>query len=234
MNTPRRPGRFRPLPPDAGPARPGPRMRWNPLDPADPADPQRAAGHPAPAAAAVPEPREPRVAGPAGASRARWQALTPPPLPAGAGTASRESEARQDVVGGTGTAAAPDTAAAGTSRDAPPAAPRLGEVVETGEVFAFPPHKGRRHTHIMGGTGMGKSKLLEALIRQDMEDPDTGLCLIDPHGPIYDAIVRHISHERPELAARVVLFDPSHEDEYVLGFNPFSAYEVVKKPLREE
>ena len=82
----------------------------------------------------------------------------------------------------------------------------------------------------MGGSGMGKSKLMEKLIQQDMEDPDTGLCLIDPHGPIYDALVHYISHERPELASRVVLFDPSHEDEYVLGFNPFSSH-ARKNPL---
>lgn len=110
-----------------------------------------------------------------------------------------------------------------------PAAPRLGEVAETGETFCFPLHKGRRHTHIMGGSGMGKSKLMEKMIQQDLEDPETGLCLIDPHGPIYDGLVHYISHERPDLASRVVLFDPSHENEYVLGFNPFGSY-ALKNP----
>lgn len=76
------------------------------------------------------------------------------------------------------------------------------------------------HTHIIGSTGTGKSKALEHFIRQDMLDRKCGLCLIDPHGPLYEELVLWISHNHPRLADRVILFNPAKETENILGFNP--------------
>lgn len=86
-------------------------------------------------------------------------------------------------------------------------------------VFMTPKQR-RAHTQIIGGSGSGKSKLLEYLIRQDLEDPGCGLCLIDPHGSAYEGLLHYLSHSRPDLAKRVVLFDPADQSEMVLGFNP--------------
>ena len=46
-----------------------------------------------------------------------------------------------------------------------------------------------RHLHVVGASGTGKSKFLEMLIRQDIV-AGRGVCVIDPHGPLADAIVR--------------------------------------------
>ncbi len=79
----------------------------------------------------------------------------------------------------------------------------------------------RSHTHILGGSGTGKSKLLELLIQQDMQWKNAGLCLIDPHGELYDNILAYASRMK-SLAKRVVLFHPDNiESEYFIGLNPF-------------
>ena len=76
------------------------------------------------------------------------------------------------------------------------------------------------HTHIIGSTGTGKSKLIELLIRQDITDRNCGLCLIDPHGSLYDEVVAYVAQTRPSLADRFILFNPAHEAEQIIGFNP--------------
>jgi hypothetical protein len=79
------------------------------------------------------------------------------------------------------------------------------------------------HTHIIGSTGTGKSKFIELLIRQDITDRNCGLCLIDPHGSLYDEIVSYVAHTRPTLADRFILFNPAAEYEQIAGFNPIPA-----------
>ena len=97
---------------------------------------------------------------------------------------------------------------------------KVGTDKDTGEAFALTPEERIGHTHVIGGTGSGKSKFLEYLIRQDLQNPNAGLCLIDPHGLLYDDLVHYISHTAPRLAKRVVLFNPAGDLDQVLGFNP--------------
>ena len=52
------------------------------------------------------------------------------------------------------------------------------------------------HLFVCGSTGTGKSKLLESLIRQDIlawRKSKCGLLLIDPHGSLYDSLVRWLA-----------------------------------------
>ncbi|MFZ0255459.1 MAG: DUF87 domain-containing protein [Gammaproteobacteria bacterium] len=101
----------------------------------------------------------------------------------------------------------------------------LGAVSDDGAPFFIDSQNRQAHTHILGGTKRGKSVLMEMLIRRDLEDPDCSLCLIDPHrGSTYDNLVRYIATERPDLAKRVVLFNPSEQTGTVLGFNPLGKY----------
>ena len=53
----------------------------------------------------------------------------------------------------------------------------------------------RRHTYIIGQTGMGKSKLLENLAYQDIMD-GRGFAFIDPHGDSVEELIGMIPKER--------------------------------------
>ncbi len=75
----------------------------------------------------------------------------------------------------------------------------------------------RRHLYVIGKSGVGKSKLLELLIRQDVAY-GYGLCLIDPHGDVIDAILDFIPESR---AKDVVIIDPSDRD-FPSSFNPLA------------
>ncbi len=75
-----------------------------------------------------------------------------------------------------------------------------------------------RHMHVIGSSGSGKSKFLEWLLRGDIKNRE-GLCLIDPHGSLYEDIVRWLAYHN--LSDRdIILLNPSSGD-YVTGFNPF-------------
>ncbi len=75
----------------------------------------------------------------------------------------------------------------------------------------------RRHLYIIGKSGVGKSKLLELLIRQDVAHGQ-GICLMDPHGDVIDNILDFIPENRIE---DVVLIDPS-DMKHPVSFNPLS------------
>ena len=76
------------------------------------------------------------------------------------------------------------------------------------------------HTHIIGGTGTGKSKIMELMLRRDVIDRRAGTCLIDPHGSLYEEVVNFVSHRYPNQADRFILFNPAQELDHILGFNP--------------
>jgi len=75
----------------------------------------------------------------------------------------------------------------------------------------------RRHLYIVGKSGVGKSKLLELLIRQDIAHGH-GLCLIDPHGDVIDAMLDFIPKHRID---DVCIIDPSDMD-FPSSFNPLT------------
>ena len=72
----------------------------------------------------------------------------------------------------------------------------------------------RRHVYVVGKTGTGKSMLLLNMIKQDLER-GAGVCVVDPHGDLINAVFPHIPRNR---AGDVVLLDPS-DTEWVAGMN---------------
>lgn len=62
-----------------------------------------------------------------------------------------------------------------------------------------------RHCYIIGATGTGKSTLLYNMIRQDIANGE-GVCVIDPHGDLYQQVLESIPKKRIE---DVILIDPS-------------------------
>lgn len=73
----------------------------------------------------------------------------------------------------------------------------------------------RRHLYIIGKSGVGKSKLLELLIRQDIAHGH-GVCLMDPHGDVIQDILDFVPEERVE---DVVVIDPT-DMAHPVSFNP--------------
>ncbi len=72
----------------------------------------------------------------------------------------------------------------------------------------------RRHVYVIGKTGMGKSTLLENMIRSDIE-AGKGVGVIDPHGDLAEAVLRFIPKNRTN---DVVIFDPADRD-FPVSFN---------------
>lgn len=63
----------------------------------------------------------------------------------------------------------------------------------------------RRHIHVIGQTGVGKSVLLENLAYQDMMD-GRGFAFVDPHGDSVEALLARVPESRVE---DIIYFNPS-------------------------
>ena len=82
----------------------------------------------------------------------------------------------------------------------------------------------RRHLYIVGKSGVGKTKLMELFLRQDISY-NHGLCLIDPHGDVIDAMLDYIPKERIE---DVCMIDPTDVD-FPASFNPLANVDPLFK-----
>ena len=71
-----------------------------------------------------------------------------------------------------------------------------------------------RHQYIIGGTGSGKTTMLQYQIVQDMQN-GKGVAIIDPHGDMAETILRHAPQDRIK---DVVYFNPD-DLEYPIGLN---------------
>jgi hypothetical protein len=78
------------------------------------------------------------------------------------------------------------------------------------------------HSHIIGGSGTGKSKFLEWMIQQDIGEGH-GFCLIDWHGTLYQDVLNYCGQLDVGLGndfRKLILLNPSRPD-FITGFNPF-------------
>lgn len=74
------------------------------------------------------------------------------------------------------------------------------------------------HTHVIGASGSGKSKLLESIMRQHLVRRQ-GYALIDPHGQLYEDVLAFAAHRA--LNRDIILLNLSRPDASLIGFNPF-------------
>lgn len=81
----------------------------------------------------------------------------------------------------------------------------------------------RGHMYVIGKTGMGKSTLLEMLIRSDLEKGE-GLALLDPHGDLAERVLKHVPAGRK---ADLVYFNVP--DPKPLGFNPLETVPIERR-----
>lgn len=85
------------------------------------------------------------------------------------------------------------------------------------------------HMHVVGATGSGKSRFLLHMIQQDIVE-GRGVCLIDPHGELYDHIVAWLSNREGLLEDRKIrLINPS-ETAWSFGFNPLAVNDPESLP----
>ncbi|MDP2629182.1 MAG: type IV secretion system DNA-binding domain-containing protein [Candidatus Harrisonbacteria bacterium] len=84
-------------------------------------------------------------------------------------------------------------------------------------VFGIKRADRRANMYILGKSGVGKTKLMELMIRQDIER-GSGLCLFDPHGDLIEEILHFIPERRMK---DVVIVDPS-DPHATAAFNPFA------------
>jgi type IV secretory pathway TraG/TraD family ATPase VirD4 len=73
----------------------------------------------------------------------------------------------------------------------------------------------RRHLWILGKTGMGKTTLLQSIIKQDL-DAGRGLAIMEPHGDLSESMLNFVPKRRKN---DIVYFDPADENNRVT-FNP--------------
>lgn len=84
----------------------------------------------------------------------------------------------------------------------------------------------RRHTYIIGQTGVGKSEFLKSMAVQDIRE-GKGVAFIDPHGEAVEDILTKIP---PERAEDVIYFDPG-DIERPMGLNILEAKTEEQKHL---
>ncbi len=81
--------------------------------------------------------------------------------------------------------------------------------------FGIKRHDRKRHAYIIGKSGTGKSKLIQLLAKNDI-DNGFGCAILDPHGDLIDEVLKLIPQHRIN---DVVLFDPSDLN-FPPSFNP--------------
>ena len=76
------------------------------------------------------------------------------------------------------------------------------------------------HMQVIGLSGQGKSYFLEHMIRQDIKN-GAGVCLIDPHGEVYENLVDWLASESMHHKRHIHLINPAM-GEWSVGFNPLA------------
>lgn len=106
----------------------------------------------------------------------------------------------------------------------PPVGYALGSILsEEGRLFSPAEQHLEKHLAVLGGTGSGKSKFLELLMRQ-LHLAKRGFCLIDPHGDLSEDLLAFFAKRRIDLGTDVLCkivhyLEPGYD--VLFGYDPF-------------
>lgn len=100
-----------------------------------------------------------------------------------------------------------------------------------GKPIFYEPEHAKYGLHILGRPGLGKSKFLELFVRRLILNHE-GCVLIDPHGNLYDAIVKWSARYRLLDRDQVVLFEPGGSG-WAFGFNPLNVQGLTPDEIAE-
>src|ERR1051325_1053247 len=95
----------------------------------------------------------------------------------------------------------------------------LGQITGRKKILTLPASARDKHFYICGSTGMGKSKFLENLIRQDIKNwrsSRCGMLVLDPHGELYDNLMNWLAWH--EIDRPIIPID-LRQDDWVVGYN---------------
>lgn len=98
----------------------------------------------------------------------------------------------------------------------------LGILPGSRGMLQFPRTLRDKHLYVCGGTGTGKSKFLESLIRQDIvqwRKSKCGLLLIDPHGSLYDSLVRWMAWNKAALKGLPIVPIDLRQGDWIVSYN---------------
>ena len=97
----------------------------------------------------------------------------------------------------------------------------LGQLAGRNATLGFPRTERDKHLYVCGGTGTGKSKFLESLIRQDIRNwrkSKSGLILLDPHGSLYDSLIEWLAWNERIIDAPIIPID-LRRDDWIVSYN---------------
>ncbi len=92
------------------------------------------------------------------------------------------------------------------------------------DVFGIKRVDRRRHLYVVGKSGSGKSKMLELLIKEDL-DAGKGVGVLDPHGDLVDSVMEYVPKHRIK---DVIYFDPADVN-FPISFNPMESVDEAFK-----
>ena len=97
----------------------------------------------------------------------------------------------------------------------------LGQLAGRSASLGFPRTERDKHLYVCGGTGTGKSKFLENLIRQDIKQwhkSKCGMLVLDPHGSLYDSIIEWLAWNDKVLDVPIIPID-LRQDDWIVSYN---------------
>src|SRR5450756_2154833 len=98
----------------------------------------------------------------------------------------------------------------------------LGQLAGRNATLGFPRTERDKHLYLCGGTGTGKSKFLENLVRQDIKNwrkSKCGLIVLDPHGSLYDNIIEWLAWNQGALGDLPIVPIDLRRDDWIVSYN---------------